>query len=266
MSTESWVIATAQTVDIPDVHDLVVTLTDGSVDIVGQADRTGITLEVIEISDRPLEVVALDGQVRLGYDFAGFEGVVDRVRVLRDKERVVARLLVPAESTVKASTAQAGVNVVGVRARVSVNSATGPVRVEGTTGKVSVRTASAPITVSEHVGDLRLNTAAGQVTAAGQLARVNTVSVAGRVELTSTATTPHISVASVSGDVAIRLAAATPVNLRVKSVSGKVSLDGAPLASGMSHGTVVDHCDAPGEASAYISVNTVTADLAVSRS
>ena len=92
MSTESWVITAPQAVDVADVRRVVVQLTDGSVDVVADPGReSGGHLDVSEVSERPLQVSVHDGELRVGYDFAGIEGVVERAKGLRDKDRAVVR-------------------------------------------------------------------------------------------------------------------------------------------------------------------------------
>lgn len=267
MSTESWVISAPQHVDVAEVTRVVVALNDGSVEIVGDPTRErSATLDVTELSDRPLQVTCHDGELRIAYDFSGVEGVVGRVRGLRDKDRAVLRLAVPAALPVRATTARAAVTVLGIRGDVSVNTATGAVRVHGVTGPLTVKTGSSDVDVVEHVGDLRVSTGSGDVALAGSLGRVSATTVSGSVELVAPESTPLVEVRTVSGDVVVRLGAGTPVNLRARSVTGKVVLDGAALAGSGGRTTSVDHVDEHGRGGAYVSTSTVSGDLAVSRS
>jgi len=266
MSTETWVIATPQTVDVADVRRVVVALTDGSVDVVADPHRTeGAHLEVGDVSERPLQVSAHDGELRVGYDFAGVEGLVDRAKGLRDKDRAVVRLTVPAGVAVKVSTARAAATVTGTAADLSVTTATGPVRVLGTTGPVTVKTASAPVDVVEHVGDVRVSTASGAVNVAGSLGRVSVTTVTSAVEVVARESTPLVAARTVSGDVAVRLSTGAPVNLKARSLTGKAVLDGVRLESAAQRTTSVDHVDPAGTASAYVSSSTVSGDVTVSR-
>ena len=126
MSTETWVVTGPQAIDADDVRRVVVQLTDGSVDVVADPHRpTGAHVEVGDVSERPLQVSVHDGELRVGYDFAGVEGLVERAKGLRDKDRAVVRLTVPAQVPVKVTTARAAASVVGSRADLSVTTATG---------------------------------------------------------------------------------------------------------------------------------------------
>lgn len=265
MSTESWTVTAAQHVDIAEVTSLVVGLNAGEVEIVGDPSRTyGAAIDVTEISDRPLQITAHDGELRIAYDYAGVEGLVDRVRGLRDKDRAVLRVVIPASVPVRATTARAEVKVVGITSEVSVTTASGHVRAQGVTGSIGIQTASGDVDVTEHVGDVKINTASGSVRAAGSLGRVTVRTVSGEVHLQAPVSTPLVSVQTVSGDVAVQLGVGVPVNLRAKSVSGKVRLDGEVLASASAHTTSVNHIDDHGRAGAYLSTSTVSGDVAVS--
>ena len=266
MSTESWVINAPQTVDVADVRRVVVQLTDGSVDVVADPAReAGAHLDVSEVSERPLQVSAHDGELRVGYDFAGVEGLVERAKGLRDKDRAVVRVTVPAHVPVKVTTARAAASVLGTQADLSVTTATGAVRVQGVSGTASIKTATGAVDVGEHVGDVHVSTASGAVTLGGTLGRVSVNTVTSGVEVVARESTPLVDARTVSGDVAVRLGAGSPVNLKARSVTGKAVLDGVRLDSAAQRTTSVDHVDQPGARGAYVSANTVSGDLTVSR-
>ncbi|MBD5786321.1 DUF4097 family beta strand repeat protein [Cellulosimicrobium terreum] len=266
MSTESWVISAPQSIDVAEVRRVVVALTDGSVDVLADPARgSGAHLEVGEVSERPLQVSVHDGELRIGYDFAGVEGIVDRAKGLRDKDRAVVRLSLPADVPVKISTARAAATVTGTRGTLTVSTATGAVRVQGSAGPVSVKTASSPVELLEHVGDVRVSTGSGSVDVVGTLGRVSVTTVTGGVEVVARESTPLVDAKTVSGDVAVRLGAGAPVNIKARSVRGKAVLDGEQLESTAQRTTSVDHVDPSGSGAAYVSARTVSGDLTVSR-
>ncbi len=218
-----------------------------------------------EVSERPLQVSVHDGELRVGYDFAGIEGLVDRAKGLRDKDRAVVRVTVPASVPLKVTTARAAATVVGTRADVSVTTGTGAVRVQGVSGTASVRTATGSVDVGEHVGDVHVTTASGTVTLGGTLGRVSVSTVTSGGEVVARESTPLVDARTVSGDVAVRLGAGSAVNLKARSVTGKAVLDGVRLDSSAQRTTSVDHVDQHGAGGAYVSASTVSGDLTVSR-
>ncbi|MBE1876181.1 hypothetical protein [Myceligenerans pegani] len=264
MTTESWSVAAPQTIEVADTTSLTVRLTNGRAEIVADPDRSsGAAIEVLEVSSRPLQVLAEHGTLRVAYDFPGIEGFVDRFRGLRDQDSAVVRITVPATAAVDVATVGAEAVVTGSRSRVNVKSVTGAVAVTGTSGALSVKSVSGPIVVTEHTGDVTVNQASGPATVSGGLGRVTVNGVSGPVDVASSGTTPMVSAKTVAGAVTITLDAGTPVNLRARSVTGKVTLDGEPLASTAQRTVVVDHPE-PG-ATCYLSTNTVSGATTILR-
>ncbi|RPF22599.1 hypothetical protein EDD34_3267 [Myceligenerans xiligouense] len=265
MTTESWSVAAPQTIEVADTTSLTVRLTNGRAEIVADPDRAaGATIEVLEVSSRPLQILAEHGTLRVAYDFPGIEGFVDRFRGLRDQDSAVVRVTVPAVATVDVATVGGEASVTGSRARVNVKSVNGAVAVAATSGPLSVKSVSGAIVVTGHTGDVVVNQASGPATVAGGLGRVTVNGVSGPVDVASSGTTPMVSAKTVAGAVTIRLDAGTPVNLRARSVTGKVTLDNEQLSSSAQRTVVVDHPEAG--ATCYLSTNTVSGATAIVRS
>ncbi|MBE7700732.1 DUF4097 family beta strand repeat protein [Oerskovia sp. Sa1BUA8] len=264
MGTESWVIAAPQQIEVADVASLVVGLTNGAIEVVSDPGReSGATVDVTEVSPRPLRVTTHAGELKIAYDFDGVEGVVDRVRGLKDKDTATVRVVLPAHLPVKIATARAAATVSGTRAPVSVTTADGAVTVTDTVGPLSVKTVAGRVAVTSHDGDVKVGTASGRVEAEGGLGRVTISTVTGDVVVEARETTPLVTAKTVSGDVTLRLSEGAGVNLKARAVTGKVVLDGAPVPSSQSRTTSVDHSE--GTSGAYVSVSTVSGNLTVSR-
>jgi hypothetical protein len=264
MGTESWVIAAPQQIEVGEVTSLVVGLTNGAIEVVSDPAReSGASIDVTEVGPRPLHVTSHAGELRVAYDFAGVEGVVDRVRGLKDKDTATVRVVLPAHLPVKIATARAAVAVTGTRADVSVTTADGAVTVDDTVGVLAVKSAAGRVAATAHEGDVRVSTASGRVEVGGRLGRVTVSTVTGDVVVEARETTPLVTAKTVSGDVTLRLGQGAGVNLKARAVTGKVVLDGAPLPSTQSRTTSVDHSD--GTSGAYVSVSSVSGNLTVSR-
>lgn len=260
MTTESWVITTPTTQTLGDVKSLSISIIDGLVEVIGKETDDGAKAVVEQMSARPLDITSRDRDVRIGYDFTGVDGLVERARGLKDSDRVDLRVTVPANVPVKISTVRARVKVEDVTGGVTVTTATGAVSIDDTRGSVAARTASAPIEVSDHTGDLNLTTASGSVKASGALGRVVATSVSGAMEFAAKDSLPLVTTRTVAGDVAVRLRAGAPVNIKANHVAGKVVLDGEAL-----EGRSVTHADEHGQSTAYVSAVSVSGGLTVSR-
>jgi hypothetical protein len=264
MTTESWSVAAPQTIEVGGASTLIVRLTNGRAEIVADPNRTsGALVEVIEVSARPLQILAEHGNLRVAYDFPGLEGFVDRFRGLKDQDAAVVRVTVPATSVVDVATVGAEVVVTGSRSGVNVKTAGGAITVTGTTGSVTTKSGTGAVTVAEHAGDVSVTTVSGSASVVGALGRVSVQTVSGAVDVTAIGTTPLVNAKTVSGPAAVQLDAGSPVNLRARSVTGKVVIDGAQATSSAQRTVVVDHAE-PG-AAAYISTNTVSGTATITR-
>ncbi|MGW2093283.1 hypothetical protein [Promicromonospora sukumoe] len=264
MTTESWSVAAPQTIEVGGATTLTVRLTNGRAEIVADPNRTsGAVVEVLEVSTRPLQVLAEHGNLRVAYDFPGLEGFVDRFRGLKDQDSAVVRITVPATSVVDVATVGAEVVVTGAQSGVNVKTAGGAITVTGTSGSVTTKSGTGAVTIAEHSGDASATTVSGVVSLAGALGRVSVQTVSGAVHVTAVGTTPLVNAKTVSGAAAVQLDAGAPVNLRARSVTGKVVIDGAQATSSAQRTVVVDHAE-PG-AAAYISTNTVSGTATITR-
>ena len=264
MTTESWSVAAPQTIEVGSATTLTVRLTNGRAEVVADPNRTsGAVVEILEVSARPLQILAEHGSLRVAYDFPGLEGFVDRFRGLKDQDSAVVRVTVPATSLIDVATVGAEVVVTGPQAGVNVKTAGGAITVTGATGSVTAKSGTGAVTVAEHAGDVSASTMSGAVVLAGALGRVAVQTVSGAVDVTAVGTTPLVNTKTVSGAATVQLDAGSPVNLRARSVTGKVLLDAAQVTSSAQRTVVVDHAE-PG-AAAYISTNTVSGTTTVTR-
>ncbi|WP_125776814.1 DUF4097 family beta strand repeat-containing protein [Antribacter gilvus] len=264
MSTESWSVAAPQTIEVADVRTLTVRLTNGRAEVVADPNRTsGALVEVLDVSSRPLQVLAEHGSLRIAYDFPGVEGFVDRFRGLKDQDAATIRVTVPVTSSVDVAGVGAEVVVTGAQGRTQARTVSGALNVLGTTGTLAVKSASGAITVSEHSGDVTVATISGSVALSGALGRVTVNGASGSVDVTAQGTTPLVTAKTVSGAIGVHLDGGSNVNVRARSVTGKVMIDGAPAASSAQRTVVVDHAE-PG-AAAYVSTSTVSGAASVTR-
>jgi DUF4097 and DUF4098 domain-containing protein YvlB len=265
MSTESWAVAAPQTIDVGPVTAASVRLQAGRVEVVADADGPSAVLEILEVGDKPLQVVREGGRLRVGYERSVVEAFVARVRSLGDSERAVVRLRVPAGVTVDVGTTQADIDVTGTPGTV-VKTVTGAVRTVGTSGSLYLKTVSGDAGVEAHAGDVSAQTVSGALSVGGALGRVNVASVSAAIAVAATGSVPLVSAKTVSGDVAVRLDGGTPVSLKVRGATGQAVLDGAVLES-QGHTLSVDHAEPPtdGRPVAYVTATVTSARVVVSR-
>jgi len=267
MSTESWVVAGPQVIEIDDVRALRVGLVGGRVDVVAHDDpeARGARLEVHRVDGRPLEVTLSDGELRVGYSFTlgGWEGFVEKFRNFQDKDRADVHLAVPRSVLAKVATVSADGLVAGLRQDVSVSTVSGSVVVDDVRGRLSTNSVSGEMVVRRHDGDLRFNTVSGELAASGDLTLVQGNSVSGAVSLDVGAGTSSLTVTTVSGDLTVRIPEGAGLQVRAQSVSGRLVIDGREhKGAGPGHRTVDLEA---GEGGAFLSATTVTGHVTVLR-
>jgi hypothetical protein len=242
-------------------------MVEGRAEVVADGGATGVRVEVLTVGSRPLHVARDGGQLHVGYDGARLQGWVDRLRgASPDAERAIVRVVVPTSVQVDVATIGAEADVSGAQGPV-VKTVTGAVRASGTSGTLSLKTISGDASATGHTGDVSASLASGALALDGALGRVTVHTVSGPVRITGTGTSPMVDIKSVAGPVEVHLDAGTPVNLRVRAMSGNVVLDGAVLPS-TGRPFAVDHAEAPteGRSPAYVSAALTTGTVTVTRS
>lgn len=266
MSTETWAVAAPQTIDVIGVSAVSIRLQAGRADVVVDADATRTTLEVVEVSSKPLQVVRDGERLRIGYEASKMDAFVARVRNLgSSSERAVVRLTVPAGSSVDVGSVEADIDVTGTTGTV-VKTVTGAVRTAGTTGSLYLRSVSGDVAATDHSGDASAQVVSGALALDGAIGRVSASSVSGALALTAVGTTPMVTTKTVSGDVTVRLDEGTPVSVKVRGAAGQAILDGSVLpTSGRT--LSVDHADppVPGRSVAYLTATVTSARVVISR-
>jgi hypothetical protein len=266
MSTETWAVAAPQTIDVEGVAGADLRLQAGRAEVRTDPAATVTRVEVLEVGERPLQVVRDGDRLHVGYDRSWLDTVRARLRAPARNERAVVRLVVPPGSAVDVGTIEADVEVTGGHT-VAVRTVTGTVRTSGTTGPLALRSASGDLTAADHTGDVSASVVSGALSVTGALARVSLHAVSGATTVdVAEGASPLVNARTVSGAIAVRLAPGTPVNLKVRGASGQVVMDGSVLPSSGAT-LVVDHTEqvAAGQPTAYLSATVTTARVTVDR-
>jgi len=121
--------------------------------------------------------------------------------------------------------------------------------------------------VRELVGSLNANSVSGDVAATGALRKATIDTVSGAALVDSTGDILTVSVNTVSGNATVRLDEGYPANYVVRSVSGRVQIDGV-VRSGNGSGPTTNYVGSVGELSgsfADVRAHSVSGDVTVLR-
>jgi len=246
-----WTIDGPATVDLGDFAALRVRLISGSVAILASEEVP--TLDVASVTGPPLQVTQEAGILTISYDDLRWDGLLSWLRPQRHSADLT--LTVPAGCPVRLGVVNASATVAGISSSLSAKSVSGDLTLDGVTGTVDATTVSGDLEARGLDGEIAFNSVTGGLTLASSSVRqlaAKTVSgqVTADIELHDGG---GLRVATVSGEVAVRLPGCSSVQIDLKSTSGRVhsTFDGM-LAS-----------DGPGPASVTGTVGSGSASLSV---
>ncbi|WP_255952204.1 DUF4097 family beta strand repeat-containing protein [Streptomyces odontomachi] len=226
-----WSVAEPQKLvfDAP-VTDLHVRIVHGMVNVVG-TDESAPRLHVSDIKGPPLIVTQQGGTLTVTYEGLPWNGFLKWLDPKSWQRSAVVSLAVPTDTLVEVGVVGAGAVVSGIEGRTEVKGVSGDTTLVGLSGPVRAETVSGSVEAQSMTGDLRFNSVSGDLTivdGAGTSVRADSVSGSMIVDLTSDNTSPEgrptdVSVASVSGEIAIRLPHPADTQVEANTTSGTVS-------------------------------------------
>lgn len=259
----SWSIDAPRELTFDEVTALTARIAGGAIDVVATTGRP--RLEVSAIEGGPLLVEHESGRLTVRHEKDGVSGLLDWPRPFEHR-RIAVSLAVPAGCPVDIGAASAATVVSGIEADTAVRGASGPVTLDSLTGHIVAKTASGDVEARGLAGKLDVTTASGEVTiASGSSERLRVKSVSGRLSADiDLVQQGSAEVASVSGDVAVRLPATIDVTVDLRSVSGQVGAAFDGLRRRRHPGRVTAH-GRIGRGSGRLTANTVSGDIALLR-
>ncbi|GAA0471143.1 DUF4097 family beta strand repeat-containing protein [Streptomyces sp. NPDC046215] len=206
------------------VTALSVRIVGGTVNVVG-TDSGPARLEVSAIDGPPLVVTHASGTLTVTYEDLTWSGFLKWPRGKWNRSATVT-LTVPAATRVEVGVVDASAVVSGVSGRTDVRGVVGDTTLAGLTGAVRAETVSGRLEAQGLGGTLRFTSVSGDLTlveSAG--ARVEADSVTGdmALDLSPAVGAPALSLATVSGEIAVRLPATADVSVDASTTGGPVS-------------------------------------------
>jgi hypothetical protein len=236
-----WEIDQPTTLELDeDVRALEVRLVSGHVDVVTKAG-SGATVEVASVEGEPLRVCIEDGQlsIRHGHDDRLGSGWLGWLRIggigvgrLGERRAVVA-IAVPTSCPADVGVVAADAVVSGLEGRISIKSVSGDITIDESRGPVTVDSVSGDVEARGLVGELAVKSVSGELTVVeGRPSSLRAKNISGDITLdlsADPATEPrpggqvNIDIATVSGDVTVRVPGDADLQVDVSSTTGDVS-------------------------------------------
>jgi len=228
-----WTVAEPTALDFDDVTELNVRLIGGTVAVLASGDRRfpsgettlrtpRATLDVSELSGRPLQVSHSGGILTISYESLAWDGLLGFFKP--GKDSVTATITVPADCPIRLGVLSASAVVAGLHAGAAVKGMSGDITLDGVTGDVSAETLSGEVAACDIDGEIHFKSMSGGLTLAGgsvDSLAVDTMSGQVTVDV-SLSEAGSVRVSTMSGEVTLRLPADSDAKVRLHSASGAV--------------------------------------------
>jgi hypothetical protein len=269
MTLEKWLIHPGETrvIDIEDVRTLKIGLVRGQVDVVAH-DEPGARIEVHSVTVKDLRIEVSGDVVEIDHPQLRWDNFLEVFRNFgTGGPSAEISVAVPRDVALTLGVVSANALVSGIRTGVRLNTVSGDIIADGLQGDLVVNAVSGDVQVRELVGSLSANSVSGDVAATGAIRKATIDTVSGSMLVDSTGDVHQIALNTVSGNGTVRLDEGLPANYVVRSVSGRVLVDGTKR-SGLGTGPTTNYTGSAGELSgSFVDVraNSVSGDVTVLR-
>lgn len=229
VAIEQWLITSPTTLDLAIVHELKVTLVNGSLNILTH-DEAHTRVEARVNSGEPLRVALEGNRLIIDHPQVRQRGIGSSLRAFFDGASAEVSVLLPRTTPVHASSVNADLFASGLRAPIDFATTGGRLLFDAVTAPIRAKSVSGDVYARNHEGTFMARTASGNITAGGRIDHAETMTVSGETAIDVRRVLPdNISLRSTTGRVTLRLPSdATPVYAVSSAVNG-YELDGQNL-------------------------------------
>ncbi|WP_460798387.1 DUF4097 family beta strand repeat-containing protein [Microbacterium sp. GXF0217] len=231
--TEKWLIAPGEerVIDIAQATKLKIGLVGGQVDVVAH-DEPGIRIEVHGVTTKDLRIESDGTQIEIDHPQIGWDNFLEVFRNFGSGgPKVEISVAVPRGIALNLGVVNAGALVSGLANDAKLNTVSGDIIVDTHTGDLSVNTVSGDVQIRELTGSLSANSVSGDVAVTGSVRKITVDTVSGAIWADATGNVNTINLNTVAGNSTIRLEETLPANYVMRSMSGRVLIDGIDRGS-----------------------------------
>jgi len=266
MTLEKWLIKPGETrvIDLEDIRKLKIGLVGGQIDVVAH-DEPGVRIEVHAVTIKDLRIEASGDVVEIDHPQLRWDNFLEVFRNFGSGgPKAEISVAVPRGILLTLGVVSASALVSGLASGARLNTVSGDIIVDGLTGDLSVNAVSGDTQIRGLDGSLSANSVSGDVAATGSIRKATIDTVSGAMLVDSTGRVDLVSLNTVSGDATIRLDEGHPANFVLRSVSGRIMVDGVKRSTS----APASYVDSIGELSgSFVDVraNSVSGDMTVLR-
>ncbi|MBV0895896.1 DUF4097 family beta strand repeat-containing protein [Microbacterium sp. NC79] len=229
MPVEKWLISPGDTrvIDVPATPKVKIGLVGGQVDVIAHDEPT-IRIEVHSVTQKDLRIELTDDLLEIDHAQLRWDNFLEVFRnFTATGPKAEISVAVPRSVALTLGVVSASALVAGLENGAKLNTVSGDIVVDGLTGDLSVNAVSGETQVRDLDGRFTANTVSGDVTVVGTPPKVSIDTVSGDMLVDASGYVHDISLNTVSGDSTIRLDDSLAANYVMRTVSGKILLDGS---------------------------------------
>lgn len=228
MSDEKWLIKPGENrvIDLEDIRKLKVGLVGGQIDVVAH-DEPGVRIEVHSVTIKDLRIEASGDVVEIDHPQLRWDNFLEVFRNFGSGgPKAEISVAVPRGVALTLGVVSASALVSGLASGARLNTVSGDIIVDGLTGDLTANAVSGDVQIRGLDGTLNANSVSGEIAATGMIRRAGADTVSGDVLVDSSGRVDAVNVNTVSGETTVRLDEGVPANYVLRSVSGRVLVDG----------------------------------------
>ena len=229
MPVEKWLISPGDTrvIDVPATPKVKIGLVGGQVDVIAHDEPT-IRIEVHSVTQKDLRIELTADLLEIDHAQLRWDNFLEVFRNFTTTgPKAEISVAVPRSIALTLGVVSASALVAGLENGAKLNTVSGDVVVDGLTGDLSVNAVSGETQVRNLDGRFSANTVSGDVTVVGTPPKVSIDTVSGDMLVDASGSVHDINLNTVSGDSTIRLDDDLASNYVMRTVSGKILLDGS---------------------------------------
>jgi hypothetical protein len=266
MTDEKWLVHPGETrvIDVETVRKLKIGLVGGQLDVVAH-DEPGVRIEVHAVTVKDLRIEITGDSLEIDHPQLRWDNFLEVFRNFGSGgPKAEISIAVPRDVALTLGVVSASALVAGIRHDTRLNTVSGDIIVDGLVGDLNVNAVSGDVQVRRLEGALSANTVSGDIAATGEVRKASIDTVSGGMLVDAHGPIHAVNLNTVSGDATVRLDDGFAANFVVRSVSGRVHIDGVKRSGS----GPTNYADSVGELSGSfvdIRANSVSGDVTVLR-
>jgi hypothetical protein len=232
--TEKWLIAPGEerVIDIASASRLKIGLVGGQVDVIAH-DAPGIRIEVHGVTNKDLRIESDGTQIEIDHPQIGWDNFLEVFRNFgAGGPKAEISVAVPRGIALTLGVVSAGALVSGIRNDVKLNTVSGDIIADEVVGDLTANSVSGDVQVRSLTGSVTANSVSGDVAVTGSLRKAVVDTVSGSVLIDAIGDVNTLNINTVSGSVTTRLDETLPANYVLRSMSGRLTVDGVKRSGG----------------------------------